>query len=218
MTGSEWGIIFLVFAVIYVLYLAAVRAFLLRKAGRKIWKAFIPVLSLKEEYDVSGRPGWFWWHIAMMLPAEFFTVVALVAMFQVYSETFPGGMTNAQIMRMSAVLFSMAVILLLLSLPARFAKAYGLQRCFDDTPPNLDYAVGLIIFPWAFKARFAFSKNLVYTPDTEKRKKKKISLHMFHFFPQYKSIADQIPVADECGDRKNRKRSRKKNRKKRRKK
>lgn len=185
MSGSAWGLVLLVSAVIYIIYLAVIRAFLLKKAGRKSWKAFIPVLSLREEYIIAGRPKWFWAHLLTMLPAEFFAVTAAAAMIQMQAGT--GSLTDAQTAHLCSILLGLAVVLLLFSLPARIIKAYGLQRRFGENP-DLDYAIGLIIFTWAFKARFAFSKKLSYVPDAEPVRRKRKKHQLFHFFPQYKSV------------------------------
>lgn len=196
MTGTvKFGFAAIAFVILYGIYMFVIRFFLIKKSSRKIWKTFIPVLSVHEEYAVAGRPGWFWWHAVTMVPASVFMALGFAALVESYTGLTPDGLTRSQVSRLSVALITVSVLLFLVSLPARFAKAYGLQRNFGEKP-NLDYAFGLVVFPWSFKARLAFSKAVVYAP--KKTEKEKIKIHVPHFFPEYRSTAgNSVPKKEE---------------------
>lgn len=183
---AQFGYFVIACAALYGIYMLVIRVFLIRKSGKKIWKAFIPVLSVHEEYDIAGRPGWFWWHIVTMLPADFFMIFGFAALIESYIGVVPPGLSRHQVSWVSTMMITASVMLFIFSLPARFAKAYGLQQSFGEKP-NLDYAFGLVVFPWSFKARLAFSRSVVYTPGCKKPKRKRKKISLPHFFPEVRS-------------------------------
>lgn len=180
----------------YVIYMRIVQWKLNEKDGIPGKIAFIPYRCALEDYRMADRESWFrlhavCWTFILLFLTDFIAAVIRFSLIA-YNLT-ESGISSAEISRRlssgEAVAFiwemritAAAIMLFLIpALIARFHYAFGMAARFG-MKGDWDFALGIVAFPWLFKASLAFSRNYEIEEHHPLPKKKKRKFERPHFF------------------------------------